>query len=151
MTFPLTLGPGETGFLANPDQSKYFFWKGEPTSAHYYVNKQGISEDEGCTWNKPGEAKGNWAPTIFGTSWDDRKSNMGYSSLKQNELNKGALLDYSITFTGESVSAPCSYKKSVNQYCEGNKCWSEKDEPDRGCTVSYALAHMLPFPFNTQS
>lgn len=133
MTFPLTLGPGESGYLANPDQAKYFFWQGKPTSAHYYINKQGVSEAEGCTWSKPTEAKGNWAPAIFGTSWDDIHANQGFSSLKQNELNKNALLDYSITFTGDGVVSPCSYKHKTDEYCESDKCWHDKD---RGCTVS---------------
>jgi hypothetical protein len=139
MTFPLTVGPGETGYLANPNQNQYYFWNNDPTSAHYYINKQGVSEADGCTWSKPSEAQGNWAPTIFGTSWDDKNMNMGFSSLKQNELNRGAQLDYSITFTGDGVNAPCSYNKSTNQYCEGGKCWCAKDEPDRGCTVSFTL------------
>jgi hypothetical protein len=145
MTFPLTLGPGETGYLANPDQSKYFFWKGDATSAHYYINNQGVSEADGCTWSKPSEARGNWAPTIFGTSFDDTVMKTGFSSLKQNELNREAQLDYSITFTGDGVNCPCSYNKSTNQYCENDKCWSVKDEPDRGCTVSYimTIASML--------
>ncbi|KAH8724040.1 hypothetical protein GQ44DRAFT_802065 [Phaeosphaeriaceae sp. PMI808] len=136
MTFPLTVGPGETGYLANPDQTRYFFWKSGATSAHYYVNKQGVSEAEGCTWSNPNEAKGNWAPTIFGTSWDDRNMNIGFSSLKQNELRRDAQLDYSITFTGDGVNAPCGYKRSTDQYCQGDNCWCVKDEPDRGCTAS---------------
>jgi hypothetical protein len=143
MTFPLTVGPGETGYLANPDQSKYYFWGGAATSAHYYVNNQGISEAEACTWAKPGDARGNWAPTIFGTSFDDRASHKGYSSLKQNELNRGTKLDYSISFEGDGVDCKCSYKKSTDQYCEGSDCWSVKDDPNRGCTVSFARKFML--------
>jgi hypothetical protein len=136
MTFPLTVGPGETGYLANPDQSKYYFWGGAATSAHYYVNNQGISEADACTWAKPGDARGNWAPAIFGTSFDDKASHKGYSSLKQNELNRGTKLDYSISFEGNGVVSKCSYKKSTDQYCEDNSCWSVKDDPNRGCTVS---------------
>ncbi|KAH7068156.1 hypothetical protein BKA63DRAFT_423691 [Paraphoma chrysanthemicola] len=135
MTFPLTVGPGQTGFLANPDQNKYFFWSGNPTSAHYYVNKQGVSEDEACTWAKPGDDRGNWAPAIIGTSWDDINMNQGYSSLKQNELRKDVPLDYSITFTGDGVVSPCKYKKSLDQYCQADDCWSRKEQPDRGCTA----------------
>jgi hypothetical protein len=135
MTFPLTVGPGETGYLANPDQNKYFFWSGNPTSAHYYVNKQGVSEDEACTWAQPGDDRGNWAPAIIGTSWDDINMNQGFSSLKQNELRKDVPLDYSITFTGNGVVSPCKYKKSSDQYCQADDCWSRKEQPDRGCTV----------------
>ena len=31
MTFPVTVGPGETGFLANPDPQQYLFWQGTKT------------------------------------------------------------------------------------------------------------------------
>ncbi|KAH7385991.1 hypothetical protein BKA66DRAFT_66811 [Pyrenochaeta sp. MPI-SDFR-AT-0127] len=133
MSFPLTVNPGETGFLANPDKSKYYFWKGGATSAHYYVNKQGVPESEACTWGEEGKGKGNWSPTILGTSFDDVAMKTGFSSLKQNELCKTERLDYDITFTGDAVAGPCKYKRSTNQYCQGDECWDDKD---RGCTVS---------------
>jgi hypothetical protein len=133
MTFPLTIGPGETGYLANPDQSKYFFWEGKPTSAHYYVNKQGVPESEACTWGQDGKGVGNWSPTIFGTSFDDIASNVGYSSLKQNELNWNERLDYSITFTGDGVTNACKYKASTGKYGQGNNWF---DSIQEGCTVS---------------
>lgn len=134
MTFPLTLQPGQTGFLANPDQQKYFFWSGKPTSAHYYINDQGVSEADGCTWSAPGDNKGNWAPVIIGTSFDDINTNQGFTSLKQNELNKNSPLNYSITFKGDGVISPCKYNRMTDQYCQGTECWSDRD---RGCTVSY--------------
>jgi hypothetical protein len=131
MTFPLTVGPGETGYLASPDLSKYYFWDGKPTSAHYYVNNQGVSEADACTWATEGSGRGNWAPVIFGTSFDD-KTKKGYSSLKQNELNKHDKLNYSITFKGTVDASACSYKKSADQYCQGDDCWTDRN---RGCTV----------------
>ena len=136
MTFPLTLEPGETGYLANPDQSKYFAWKGGKTSAHYYVNKQGVPENEACTWGVEMQGKGNWSPTILGTSFDDDVMKTGFSSLKQNELAKAEHLDYDITFEGDGIVAPCRYKSSTSQYCEGAVCWDDKD---RGCTVSLSM------------
>jgi len=136
MTFPVTVGPGETGFLANPDQQKYFFWKGMKTSAQYYVNKQGVPENEACTWGTPMGGKGNWAPAVFGTSFDDGPLQQGFSSLKQNELCKKERLGYDITFVGDGVVSPCKYKSATNQWCEDDKCW---DDPDRGCTVSLEL------------
>ncbi|EAT81986.1 hypothetical protein HBH56_104040 [Parastagonospora nodorum] len=134
MTFPLTLGPGQEGYLASPDLGNYYMWEGKATSAHYYINDQGISEDEACTWAKDGDARGNWAPVIFGTSFDG-KSQKGYSSLKQNELNRKTKLNYSISFEGDGVASPCSYKKSTDQYCQGDSCWTVKDDPNRGCTA----------------
>ncbi|CAA9961311.1 SUN domain containing protein [Pyrenophora teres f. maculata] len=133
MTFPVTVGPGETGFLANPDQQKYFFWKGKKTSAQYYVNKQGVPENEACTWGTPMGGKGNWAPAVFGTSFDDGTLQQGFSSLKQNELCKEERLGYDITFVGEGVVSPCKYKSATNQWCEDDKCW---EDPDRGCTAA---------------
>ncbi|KAI4676542.1 uncharacterized protein J4E88_007460 [Alternaria novae-zelandiae] len=133
MTFPVTVGPGETGFLANPDQQKYFFWQGKKTSAQYYVNKQGVPEDEACTWGTEMGGKGNWAPAVFGTSFDGGPMKEGFSSLKQNELCKKERLGYDITFIGDGVVSPCRYKSATNQWCQGDKCW---EDPDRGCTAA---------------
>lgn len=140
MTFPLTIGPGETGYLANPDQSKYFFWEGKPTSAHYYVNKQGVPESEACTWGHDGKGVGNWSPTIFGTSFDDIASNVGYSSLKQNELNWNEKLDYSITFIGDGVTNACKYKASTGKYGQGDKWF---DSVKDGCTAGVSAGSTL--------
>lgn len=145
MTFPLTVRPGENSFLANPDQAKYFFWGGKPTTAHYYVNKQGVPEDQACTWGTALEGKGNWSPTIFGTSWDDINMNIGFSSLKQNELSKSERLDYDITFTGDAVVSPCKYQKTSNKYCQGEDCWDDKD---RGCTVCYVVLSQMIYLTN---
>jgi hypothetical protein len=133
MTFPLTVGPGQTGYLANPNLGKYFFWDGKPTSAHYYVNKQGVTESEACTWGQEGQDRGNWSPTIFGTSFDDISSNIGYSSLKQNELNLKDRLDYSITFTGDGIVNPCKYHRATGKYGQGDRWFDSLQE---GCTVS---------------
>lgn len=133
MTFPLTLGPGQSGFLANPDQGKYYFWKGLATSAQYYVNKQGIPENEACTWGSPSGDKGNWSPTIIGTSWDDLQAHEGFTSLFQNSESYNERLDYDITFTGDGVVSPCAYKKASGQYCQGGKC---SNDIKVGCTAA---------------
>ncbi len=137
MTFPLTVGPGETAYLANPDQSKYFFWNGQKTSAHYYVNKQGVPESEACTWGTANQGQGNWAPAILGTSFDDVTMHTGFSSLKQNELEQAECLDYDMTFTGDGVTAPCKFNSTTSQYCQGDDCWTDKN---RGCTVSFSYS-----------
>jgi hypothetical protein len=141
MTFPFTVSPGETGWLANPDQEKYFFWNDLPTSAQYYVNKAGVAEKDACTWGKEMQGKGNWAPAVFGTSFDDHVMNEGYSSLKQNELCKQERLGYDITFIGAGVVSPCRYKSATNEWCEAEQCWTD---PDRGCTVSYPTTFTNP-------
>jgi len=133
MTFPFTLGPGQSGFLASPDQGKYYIWKGLATSAQYYVNKQGIPEDEACTWGSPMRGKGNWSPTILGTSWDDLKAHEGFTSLFQNPESYNERLDYDITFTGDGVVSPCAYKKASGQYCQDGKC---SGDIKVGCTAA---------------
>lgn len=133
MTFPLTLGPGQSGFLASPDQGKYYFWQGKATSAQYYVNKQGVSESDACTWGKPMGGVGNWSPTILGTSWDDVKANEGFTSLFQNSESPDERLDYDITFSGDGVVSPCAYKKAPGQYCQGGKC---SNDIKVGCTAA---------------
>ncbi|KAF1831157.1 cell wall synthesis protein [Decorospora gaudefroyi] len=140
MTFPLTVGPGETGFLANPDLGAYFFWEGKATSAQYYVNKQGVPENEACTWGEIMKGKGNWSPTVFGTSWDDLEMHVGFSSLWQNPLCDQERLNYDITFMGDGVVAPCSYKQATHEYCQGDKC---STDPLKGCTASVGLGRTL--------
>lgn len=129
-TIPLTVKPGESGELANPDQSTYYFWDNKPTSAHYYINKQGVPESEACTWGTDAKAVGNWAPLIFGTSFDDRVMNVGFSGLKQNELIWNDRADFTTTFTGDGVMSPCKYKHDSGEFCQGGACGR-----DLNCTV----------------
>ncbi|KAF2865523.1 hypothetical protein BDV95DRAFT_652392 [Massariosphaeria phaeospora] len=135
-TMPFTLKPGETGELASPNLSKYYQWQGKATSAHYYINPQGVPEKEACTWSDESRAVGNWAPVIFGTSFDDLKPGQeryGYSGIKQNELRMTDKLNFAITFTGEGIRSPCTWDNKKNVFCEGKDCGEFK-----GCTVSLA-------------
>ncbi|KAF9739784.1 hypothetical protein PMIN06_007167 [Paraphaeosphaeria minitans] len=141
-TLPLTIDPGETKELANPDQKSYYFWDNKPTSAQYYVNNQGVSEAQACTWGNGEGDTGNRAPVNIGTSFDDILSNMGYTGLLQNKpTNPGAKLNFVIRFTGDGVSNPCSYKDGqyYNSYGGGN--------PD-GCTASIADGKSLTIVFS---
>jgi hypothetical protein len=130
-TIPLTVKPGESGELANPDLSAYYHWDNKPTSAHYYINKQGIPESEACTWGTDSKAVGNWAPLIFGTSFDDLTMHVGFSSLKQNELMWNDRADFTTTFTGDGVTSPCKYQQHTGEFCQGDTCGR-----DVNCTVS---------------
>lgn len=117
--------------MANPDQRAYYFWQNKPTSAHYYINKQGVPEGEACTWGSGGSAVGNWAPLIFGTSWDDMNTNTGYSSLKQNELIWNDRADFTATFVGDETTNPCKYDHVTQNFCQNGGCGR-----DLNCTVS---------------
>ncbi|CAI6332805.1 unnamed protein product [Periconia digitata] len=143
-TIPFTLKPGESGELASPDQKSYYFWEGKPTSAQYYINKQGVPESEACTWGTGAKAVGNWAPANLGTSWDDINMNAGFAGLSQNKpTNPDDRLDFNIKFTGDGVQNPCSFKKSTGEYCSGNNCGR-----DVGCTASIREGATLTMVFS---
>jgi hypothetical protein len=138
------VNPGETKELANPDQKSYYFWDNKPTSAQYYVNNQGVSEAQACTWGNGQGDTGNRAPVNIGTSFDDLISNMGYTGLLQNKpTNPDAKLNFVIRFTGDGVSNPCSYKNGQYYNADG------RGNPD-GCTVCFrrqqkARASLIPY------
>ncbi|PVH94418.1 glycoside hydrolase family 132 protein [Periconia macrospinosa] len=143
-TIPFTLQPGESGELASPDQKTYYFWEGKPTSAQYYINKKGVPEKEACTWGTGAKAVGNWAPTNFGTSWDDINMNAGFAGLSQNKpTNPDDRLDFSISFKGDGVQNPCRFKKSTGEYCSGETCGR-----DVGCTASIKEGATLTMVFS---
>ncbi|KAJ4351637.1 Protein BZZ1 [Didymosphaeria variabile] len=140
-TLPLTINSGETKELANPDQKSYYFWDNKPTSAQYYVNNQGVSEAQACTWGSGQGDTGNRAPVNIGTSFDDILSNMGYTGLLQNKpTNPDAKLNFVIRFMGDGVSNPCSYKDGQYYNADG------VGNPD-GCTASIADGKTLTIVF----
>ena len=135
MTIPFTVGPGETAEIAVPEQSRYFFWDGKPTTGHYYVNNQGVPEDQACTWSDGHSAVGNWSPLILGAGWDDINMQMGFFSLTQNREQKETL-NYSIEFVGDNgnVINPCKYDAKSGKVC--NPATNDCGEHTNGCTAS---------------
>jgi hypothetical protein len=143
MTIPLTVGAGETAELANPNQGAYYFWDGKPTSAQYYINNKGVTENEACTWGTTANTVGNWAPLNFGTSWDDIAMNRGFSSLAPNNPTTDAKLDFTVTFSGDGVQNACKFNGANGKYCMGpandySQCG------DVGCTVSPVNVNLSP-------
>ncbi|KAF1972447.1 SUN-domain-containing protein [Bimuria novae-zelandiae CBS 107.79] len=146
-TLPLTINPGETKELANPDQSAYYEWDGKATSAQYYVNNQGVEEKRACTWGNGSGDEGNRAPVNLGTSFVsiDRTTrkpvNAGFTALFQNKpTNPYAKLNFAIQFTGGGVSSPCTYK---NGHYNGDA----KGDNFDGCTASIADGSTLTIVF----
>ncbi|KAJ4305688.1 Protein BZZ1 [Kalmusia sp. IMI 367209] len=141
-TLPLTIQPGETKEIANPDQGKYFFWDNKPTSAQYYINNQGVEESRACTWGNGQGDTGNRAPVNLGTSFDDINMNTGFPAIFPNKpTNPDAKLNFAIQFTGDGVSNPCSYKNG--QYCLADGKCNTGD----GCTSSVADGKTLTVVF----
>ncbi|PKS06581.1 hypothetical protein jhhlp_007329 [Lomentospora prolificans] len=124
MVIPTVLNPGEKQPLTNPSSSSYYVWNDMPTTAQYYVNKKGVSVEDGCVWDSSSnhDERGNWAPVNIGTG----KSSDGitYLSIFPNSPTTSAKLDFNIEITGD-VSIKC---KLVNgAYTNGNSA---------GCTTA---------------
>lgn len=124
MVIPAGANPGETIPLTNPDQKKYYFWKGLATSAQYYVNPKGVSVAKGCAWDPIDGRKntGNWAPINIGAGRADDGNT--YVSIFNNAPTSTAKLDFNIEIIGD-VSTKCSLINGV--YSGGSAT---------GCTVS---------------
>lgn len=129
MVIPATANPGETVELCNPLQDE-FKWDDLPTSAQYYVNKAGLSTEQGCVWNSDidPEGAGNWAPIIIGVG--KAADGITYMSIFQNLPTSTAKLNFNIEIKGD-VNSKCSY---INGVFSGN---------GDGCTVSNSMLSRL--------
>ena len=138
-TVPLNTMPGSTNDLTCPDSATYYVHRDGATTAQYYVNNQGVIEEEACTWGTDGSNKGNWAPTYFGVGTDTSgKTWLSIASTIQNNPQNYQDLNYNVAIVGEGLANNCTY--SNGQYCGGGTCTSiadyYKDGKVPGCTVS---------------
>ncbi|KAL4916536.1 hypothetical protein BDW62DRAFT_186248 [Aspergillus aurantiobrunneus] len=122
-TVPLSLNGGDLKDLTCPDGKKYYYWKGKSTSAQYYVNPAGVSQEEGCQWGDGTKPVGNFAPVNLGVSENNGK----WLSIFQNSPTTNAKLDFNIRIEGDNLSGSCKYENG--QYI------SETGSNDSGCTV----------------
>lgn len=123
MVIPTIVGPGSTAALTTVDQSTYYQWQGKGTSAQYYVNNAGVSQEKGCVWGEAGSGVGNWAPLNFGAG---SVNGITYLSLIPNPNNKTpANFNVKIVaIDGAVVNGECKYENGV--YSGG----------ENGCTVT---------------
>ncbi|KAF2709952.1 glycoside hydrolase family 132 protein [Pleomassaria siparia CBS 279.74] len=147
MTIPLTVSPGETAELANPNQGGYYFWDDKPTSAQYYINNKGVPEKDACTWGSSDKTAGNWAPLNFGTSWDDINMNMGFPSLAPNNPTTDAKLDFTVTFTGDGIQNACRYNGHTKKFCQGPANDYSQCDNAAGCTAAVKAGNTLTLVF----
>lgn len=125
-TIALDTQPGQTYPLTCPDASTYYKWENAGTSAQYYINPQGVSASEACTWSSAGSNCGNWAPVNAGVG--KGTDGVTYLSIFPNApTNPDGTLDYTIKITGD-VSDDCSYSS-------GTYTMNGNASPN-GCTVS---------------
>ena len=140
-TVPLNAEPDSTSPLTCPDASTYFQHDGDPTSAQYYVNNQGVPLRNACLWGNDGSDMGNWAPSYFGVGQDlNGKTWLSIASTTQNDPSSYTPLNYTVKITGDT-SGNCGLKNG--QYCSGD---NYEDCNTEGCTVEKS-----PFPWITKA
>jgi hypothetical protein len=107
MSIPATASAGESVALCNPDQENYYIWDNLPTSAQYYINPKGVSQEKGCDWSSAdGPGIGNWAPMVAGVG--KAADGITYLSIFQNRPTTEKKLDFNIEITGD-VNSKCAY------------------------------------------
>ncbi|KAL3469962.1 hypothetical protein BJX99DRAFT_251576 [Aspergillus californicus] len=122
-TIPISLNAGTEHNVACPDGATYYQWEGKTTSAQYYVNPKGVSQEEGCQWGDGSKAVGNFAPINLGVGENNGK----WLSIFQNSPTTTELLDFNIKIVGDDLSGSCKY--------EDGSFISDTGSNDSGCTV----------------
>ncbi|KPM39986.1 hypothetical protein AK830_g6585 [Neonectria ditissima] len=111
MVIPAWAEAGSTVSVCNPIQDSYYIWDGSGTSAQYYVNKKGYSNEEACVWTSSidPDGAGNWAPIVLGVGQGSDGNT--YISIFQNLPTSTAELDFNIEIKGGNTK--CSYIDGV--------------------------------------
>lgn len=125
MVIPTIVGAGSENYLTTVDEDTYYTWEGLKTSAQYYVNNAGVSQEDGCIWGTSGSGVGNWAPLNFGAGYTD---GIAYLSLIPNPNNLDAA-NFNVKIVAYDDSS------SVNGECYYENGSYNGDGSD-GCTVS---------------
>ncbi|KAK7416107.1 Sperm-associated antigen 4 protein [Neonectria punicea] len=107
MVIPAWADAGSSISVCNPIQDSYYIWDGSGTSAQYYVNKKGYSNEEACVWTSStdSDGAGNWAPIVLGVG--QGADGNTYISIFQNLPTSTAKLDFNIEIKGGNTK--CSY------------------------------------------
>lgn len=108
MVVPLDVTPGGSFELANVASNNYYVWQGKSTTLQYYVNKKGVSAEQGCRWvcDEDPQGCGNWAPINIGVG--ESSDGITYLSIFPNSAVSKAVLDFNIDISGDN-SIPCYY------------------------------------------
>lgn len=130
-TIPLNAEPQSTTNLTCPDGATYYKWGSSSTSAQYYVNPAGVSQEDACQWGSSSNPWGNYAPINIGVGYS---SGAAWLSIFQNYPTTSEELDFTIEIeaTDGSMSGTCKY--SNGQFCSGDNY--DDCNTRSGCTVS---------------
>ncbi|KAL2850126.1 hypothetical protein BJX68DRAFT_94120 [Aspergillus pseudodeflectus] len=122
-TVPVSLAAGAEDELTCPNGATYYQWQGKTTSAQYYVNPAGVSQEDGCQWGDGSKPIGNFAPINLGVGENNGK----WLSIFQNSPTTNEKLDFNIKIKGDNLSGSCKYENGVFV--------SDTGSNDSGCTV----------------
>ncbi|KAI1354073.1 beta-glucosidase-domain-containing protein [Xylaria sp. FL0043] len=108
MVIPIDATAGSSSDLANIASDSYYVWEGKATTLQYYVNKKGVSAEQGCRWVCDEDPKGcgNWAPINIGVG--QSSDGTTYLSIFPNSAVSTAVLDFNIDISGDN-SIECYY------------------------------------------
>lgn len=112
MSVPTYVLPGTTSPLTCIDSDNDYIWRGGKTSAHYFVNNAGVSQEEGCSWGSQEAGVGNWAPLNWGAGYS---GNFAYLSLIPNPANRSPL-NFNVKIIADfnsRVEGSCVYSGGV--------------------------------------
>lgn len=113
MVIPTIVDGGSENYLTTVNEDSYYEWEGQKTSAQYYVNNAGVSQQDGCIWGTSGSGVGNWAPLNFGAGYT---GGIAYLSLIPNPNNYDAAnFNVKIVAYDDSsvVNGECVYENGV--------------------------------------
>jgi SUN family beta-glucosidase len=128
-TIPLNVSPGSSEDLCTPDENTYYQHQNLPTSAQYYVNPAGTSQEDACQWGSAGTNMGNWAPINIGAGMTGGTSWLGM--FQNAPTNTDGKFDGTIEIvaTEGTLGGTCKYSSGT---------WSGTgvNPTGDGCTVS---------------
>ncbi|CAJ2501102.1 Uu.00g039550.m01.CDS01 [Anthostomella pinea] len=137
MVIPLDVTAGGTFSLANVDSEDYYSWTGKSTTFQYYLNKQGVTAEDGCRWTCADDPTGcgNWAPTVIGAGQSSDGNT--YVGLFANSAISKATLDFNVLISGDvDGGVDCHYKVGSGYAVDNN-----------GCTVSFGKGKSITITF----
>ncbi|KAI0433639.1 beta-glucosidase-domain-containing protein [Xylaria sp. FL1042] len=121
MVIPIDATAGSSSNLANIASNSYYVWEGKATTLQYYVNKKGVSAEQGCRWVCDEDPKGcgNWAPINIGVG--QSSDGTTYLSIFPNSAVSTAVLDFNIDISGDN-SIECYYHVGEGFAGSSNGC-----------------------------
>ncbi|KAL1898098.1 Sperm-associated antigen 4 protein [Ceratocystis pirilliformis] len=121
MTIPAIANPGAKIELTNTNSPTYYIWDNKLTTAQYYVNKKGYTQEDACLWDsdkdkgisdymKTTKSAGNWAPVNIGVG--KAASGITFIGIFPNTPTTISKLDFNIKITGD-VNGDCKLENGV--------------------------------------